>query len=357
MKIGILTYHRTHNYGGCLQALATRVFLEEQGHEVSYIDYWPDYHKRMYAVFNKDSFKRNNICGKISYLFNMVCTFANVRKRQKIFESYFEEYVYPYCKPITEQYDVIVYGSDQIWRKQVALNDYNPVYFGRNCFQAKKHIAYAASMGKLPESEEDDKRIVAMLKNLDAISVRENTLKDYLERLGFKNIYQTIDPTLLLDAGSWNKIVPYQPYQGCKYILVYALWGEVFNMDSINALAKRENMIVKTLRGKVIKKDSETEISLVGPIEFLNLIRNASYVFSSSFHGLVFSVIYHKQVYVSFKVNGGRAKSLLNALGISDRYLENYQELPSLMPSIDYDKIEQKLNVLRNNSRDFLMCI
>lgn len=357
MKIGILTYHRTHNYGGCLQALATRLFLEQLGHEVYYVDYWPDYHKRSYAVFNKDSFNRCNIKGKLCYVFNVVRTFHNVRKRQKVFEAFLEEYINPFCKPCTEKYDIIIYGSDQIWRKQFALNDYNPIYFGMNNFQANKHVAYAASMGILPQNMEDDKRVASLLKNLDVISVREKELKDYIERLGFNNISLTIDPTLLLDAQAWDKLVPNLQYHGPKYILIYALWGEVFDMDSITALAKKENLIIKTLRGKAIKKESETEVSLADPIDFLSLIKNAEYVFSSSFHGLVFSIIYHKQVYASFKVNGGRAQSLLDSLGISDRYLENYQELPSEISFINYEKVEQKLNVLRRSSTDFLKAI
>lgn len=357
MKIGILTYHRTHNYGGCLQALATRLFLEGQGHEVYYVDYWPDYHKRAYAIFNMDAFRRNSIGGKIRYVFNAVKTFPYARKRQQLFESYLEEYVYPFCKPTTEQFDVIIYGSDQIWRKQYALNDYNPIYFGVNDFCAKKHIAYAASMGILPKNEADDIKIASMLKNLDVISVRENELKDYIERLGFKNVSLTVDPTLLLDAQTWDKVVPSLPYQGPKYILIYALWGEVFDMKSINALAKRENLIVKVLRGKAIKKESETEISLADPIEFLRLIKNAEFVFSSSFHGLVFSIIYHKQFFTSFKVNGGRAQSLLNALNLSERYLENYQELPSNISFIDYEKVERQLNDLRLSSAYFLKAI
>lgn len=357
MKIGILTYHRTHNYGGCLQALATRLFLEQLGHEVYYVDYWPDYHKRTYAVFNKDTFNSCNIKGKLCYVLNVVRTFQYVRKRQIVFESFLEEYIYPFCKPITEKYDIIIYGSDQIWRKQYALNDYNPVYFGENTFQANKHISYAASMGILPQNVEDANRIASLLKNLDVISVREKELKDYIESLGFNNISLTIDPTLLLDAHAWDKVVPNLSYHGPKYILIYALWGEVFDMKSINALAKRENLIVKVLRGKAIKKESETEISLADPIEFLRLIKNAEYVFSSSFHGLVFSIIYHKQVYASFKVNGGRARSLLDSLDLSDRYLENYQMFPSELSFINYEKVEQRLNDLRRYSAVFLKTI
>lgn len=249
MKIGILTYHRTHNYGGCLQALATKLFLESKGHEVYYVDYWPDYHKRAYSVFDKDIFNRNKFRGKIRYLLEVIRTYPFVRKRQKVFKNYIEKYVEPYCKPLSEQYDVIMYGSDQIWRKQTALRDYNPVYFGVNNFRAKKHIAYAASMGLLPETKEDGYRIASMLKNFNAISVRESQLKDYLEEIGIEHVCQTIDPTMLLDAEAWDRVLPSEPYLGDRYILVYVLWGDVFDMSSVYALAKKENLMVKTLRG------------------------------------------------------------------------------------------------------------
>lgn len=357
MKIGILTYHRTHNYGGCLQALATRLFLENMGHEVYYVDYWPDYHKRAYEVFDKSAFKRNNWKGKINYLLSVIKAYPYTKQRQKLFEKYHDVYTEPYCRPTYEQYDVIIYGSDQIWRKQSALNDYNPVYFGDNDFKAKKHISYAASMGVLPDKKKDDDKIATLLKNLDAISVRENSLKDYLEKLGFSNIQQTIDPTLLLDSKTWDKVIPSEPYQGNKYILIYTLWGEVFDMKSIRALAEKENLTIKVLRGKAIKKDTENEISLADPIDFLRLIKNAEYVFSSSFHGLVFSIIYQKQVFASFKTNGGRALSLLEALGIPNRYLDNYQSLSFPLARIEYNEVEQKLNALRKSSVDFLESI
>ena len=50
MKIGILTYHRAHNYGAMLQAYALRTFLQKQGHWVEFIDYWPDCHRKQYTL-------------------------------------------------------------------------------------------------------------------------------------------------------------------------------------------------------------------------------------------------------------------------------------------------------------------
>lgn len=148
MKIGILTYHRTHNYGGCLQALAMRLILENLGHTVYYIDYWPDYHKQAYSIFSL-----NLISSAPTFFSGVRSCLESLRylpyaiKRRKKFVNFLNDCIIPFCRPLTEQYDIIVYGSDQIWRKQPSSNDYNPVYFGQNDFDAEKNVAFSASMG------------------------------------------------------------------------------------------------------------------------------------------------------------------------------------------------------------------
>ena len=60
MKIGILTYHRSHNFGALFQAIATRKVLSDFGNDVYYIDYWPNYHVSMYSRFSFEEFIRRN---------------------------------------------------------------------------------------------------------------------------------------------------------------------------------------------------------------------------------------------------------------------------------------------------------
>ena len=57
------------------------------------------------------------------------------------------------------------------------------------------------------------------------MSVREGDLKEYVEKLGFKDVYLSLDPTLLLTINDWNKIIKLQKFDGRKYILVKALNG------------------------------------------------------------------------------------------------------------------------------------
>ena len=97
--------------------------------------------------------------------------------------------------------------------------------------------------------------------------------------------------------------------------------------------------------------------STVGPDDFVNLIRNAEYVLSSSFHGLAFSIIFHKEFYVSFKVNAARAKTLLDNCGLSNRFLAPYSPIPVITDSIDYVAVDLRLQNLRNRTLRYLKSI
>ena len=91
-----------------------------------------------------------------------------------------------------------------------------------------------------------------------------------------------------------------------------------------------------------------------GPDEFLNLIRNAEYVFTSSFHGLVFSILYHKQFFTSFKTNAQRAESILSSLGLSERLLTPMCKSLPVVNNINYYDVNKKVVELREPSLKYL---
>ena len=107
MKIGIVTYHRTNNYGACLQAVATRFVLEQMGHEVYYVDYWPDYHKEKYLLFPWKTLKKSNFLQKVKFVLRFIKYFKSQKRRIKNFEKFFYNHIYPYCRPTDDYYDVV----------------------------------------------------------------------------------------------------------------------------------------------------------------------------------------------------------------------------------------------------------
>jgi len=354
MKIGILTYHRTLNYGACLQAVATRVVLEKMGHKVYYVDYWPKYHQGKYKIFSWKVFIPLPFKRKIRYVWGAIKHRKYIIRRANNFATFHNQYIIPFCKPLSETYDVVVYGSDQIWRKQKETKAYNPIYFGGRSIKAKKHISYAASMGSLPETEQDRSQVRELVSNFDKISVRENSLKNLLSELGIQNVTQSLDPTLLLSAREWNRIIPTPDYHGPKYVLVYGIGTVSFEMDEVKQYAQENKCIVKLLQSNGTATDTETLITTAAPDTFIYLVKNAECIFTSSFHGLAFSIIYQKEFFASFtQKKVSRAQSLLTTLGLKDRLLYPHTKIPSCK-DINYKKVESLLQDMRIESMRYL---
>lgn len=357
MKIGILTYHRTLNYGACLQAIATRFILEKMGHEAYYVDYWPEYHSLKYKAFSLKKFKYISILGGLKYIIDSIKYYRYRQERISNFEQFFKVYLYPYCRSVKEEYDIIIYGSDQIWRKHSELRDYNPVYFGDNNFKTKCHVAYSASMGILPSSNKDMDRVKDLVSHMNKIAVREENLKELLLNLGFDNIQVTLDPTLLLDKKEWENIIPLKSSLNFKYMLLYSIGNSAFDIEKVKGYAKKHGCKLVVLSGNAKQKSTKLVYTTDGPDKFLSLIRHAECVFTSSFHGLAFSIIFEKEFFASYYKNSNRAETLLNLLEIKGRLLPPKTSIPQDVPPIDYKEVRSRLEVLRQDSLSFLKSI
>lgn len=353
MKIGILTYHRSHNYGALLQAIALRKVLQGMGHIVTYIDYWPEYHQHMYAIFNPVAFKSMGIRGKYGYLKTMVKTWKYRKERIKNFNAFIAEYIEPYVSSVSEDYDLIIHGSDQIWRKQPEMNTYNPIYFGKHKILTKKRITYAASMGILPDSNTDKDILKTYLSELNKISVRETDLKTLVEHLGY-TCEQHLDPTLLLKGEEWVSLMNIPRKSERKYVLFYHLLDNSFDVNEIEAFARERKMEMVTIYSWAKKKENIHEITTANPLQFLELIYNAEFVFTSSFHGLVFSLLFEKQFLAAFSTNAGRAMSILSQLELSNRLLHPMSRVPSTLDYIDYPIVSKRMDSQRMGSLRYL---
>lgn len=353
MKIGIVTYHRAHNYGALLQAAATRVALHYMGYEAYFIDYWPEYHSKMYKVFSRDTIKSYNLRGKLCYVLNQLKNYHRIRRRQTVFEKFIKDYIQIYCRPVSDHFDAIIYGSDQIWRKQKGLgNTYNPVYFGKNSFHSPVHISYAASMGLMPNSESDKEQLQTLLASFGAISVREDDLFELVESIGF-HAEKHIDPTLLLSAKQWNYVFPINLESKKPYVLFYDLNKNSFDLEEIKKFAKSRGLELKTIVGSVTSRTRKNTYPYASPVEFVDLIRSAEFVFTSSFHGMAFSIIYNKQFFTAFPKNSNRAATLLKLLGISERLLVPMSTIPSI-DEINYARVNAAVCGLNKIAKEYL---
>ena len=349
MKIGILTYHRSHNYGALLQAIALRKVLADMGHEVTFIDYWPAYHRHMYALFSFHwLMSRKGVKGKCKYVRDVILYYSYRKKRKEIFEGFIAKYIEPYTSSTNENYDVIVHGSDQIWRKQPEIKKYNPVYFGNHLIRAKRKITYAASMGILPRKESDKAILKEYISYLDNISVREESLQVLVREMGFSGVSHDIDPTLLLPMDYWiNKFNLKRVKE--RYALYYKI-QDSFDMKILRGYVESKGLKLKVIHSKANCADSEENFTTAGPLEFLQMLYGADMVFTSSFHGLAFALIFHKPFFASFQKNGDRASSLLRQCDLECRLVSPYASIPSVEKTIDFSKVDSVLEGLRETS-------
>ena len=353
MKIGILTYHRAHNYGAVMQAIATRYVYESMHHDVSYIDYWPDYHKAGYQLFSTYIFRLiPSIKGKIIYSIEQLINLKRNIQRKKLFDIAIKKYITPYCVnyPSNVNFDIVIYGSDQIWRKQ-STGAFNPVYFADNPIDALRHVAYAASMGTICSKEEDKSFLKEKLKKFHMISVREESLAQLVGSVGYESkvVY---DPTLLLSKDEWNEIIPTKRMIQDDYLLFYNMQKDAFCYEAIQQLAKSKGL--KLIEIRPDSSHQKNVFSLIGPEEFISLIRYSSFIVTSSFHGLAFSIIYEKQFICSYSEKSDRAITLLTSLGLIDRFVTPQKESFQEIDTIKYDTVHIRFEKNKEESLRFI---
>jgi hypothetical protein len=362
MKIGILTYHRAENYGALLQAYATKTYLESLGHDVSFVDYWPKYHSDYFKVFSLKAFMRSSMKSKLAKLSRLLLMGYILFQRKRTMQEFMHQYLglslYPKYEDrslVTEEsYDAVIYGSDQIWRKQnldgVGFDDW---YFGSNNVRADKKIVYAGSMGKIDTDAQDDSYIKKQMSNFYRIGVRETDLLDYLTKLNVNSV-QVVDPVFLLTRQDWDKLVIPHRNKG-RYILFYNLLNTHESISFTSQLSRQYGLPIYEITKKTSVFSTQSHLVNNASIgEFLGLLKDAEYVVSNSFHGVAFSIIYEKQFYaVGMGAKANRVVSLLERVGIADRYIHSFQnKMP--VTDINYDKTKDILKSTVERCKDYL---
>ena len=355
MKIGILTFHCAHNYGAVLQCYATQEFLRSKGYDVEIINYRPKYLLQPYLLFNIRRIISRNPILMLKKVIKEILTFHIRYKRWKGFEKFINNRLilseWVEKTSISSKYDIYIVGSDQIWNNGITNRD--DIYFCKFPFEkgCKKYISYAASM----EATTLDKN--ALYKNLlndfDAISVREKNIQNLLTPYTNLPIQHVLDPTLMVSPKIWDSL-PSKSDNKDKYVVVYQVAENPNTIRIAEHIAKQIGTKVKILVAW-IGRNSSIKFQDATPEEFVNTIRNAACVVTTSFHGTAFSLIFNRPFYTIKLSNSGntRSTSLLKSISLEDRLI-GINDFPSFS-DIDYNNVNNKLEILRKESQEFLL--
>lgn len=252
---------------------------------------------------------------------------------------------------VDKNFDYVVVGSDQVWNPYFG----NAKVFTLQGISPEKRIAYAASLG-IPDIPEKFRDIFRKeLLKFKAISVREEKAKESLDRLtGRKDIVVVPDPTLLLTAAEWSEVAEKPSWLGGeKYLLTYFLGPKP---DFLESLSQKLGLKLINLLG------DEYDAYVTSPEEFVYLIAHASLVYTDSFHGTVFSILYDRPFVVCDRIGdqvtanmGSRISTLLGMFHLENRHgtYENQYQIENPM-EITYRDKEEILKVQRKKADDFL---
>lgn len=365
MRIGILTFHYAHNYGAMLQAYALCYFLNQHGFDAEIIDY------RLHYIYRNH--ERYNILGYYKWLHETNTAFISILKTLKSYHRHrnkslqwhrFEDFLNLRLKKSSRiynvqeirGYDYIICGSDQIWNPQLTGGSNNP-YWGNGIDLQIPMISYAASSGgssiDIPIEQLKDK-----LQRFSAISVREKTLCDWLNGLGIKSKC-SIDPVFLLSSKEWQKLGECGQDKTNRYLLIYAFQEDLTIYKIADKIARQLNLKIVRLCYKKRTDlsgvcDSCFQDDSCGPQDFIKYFADASFICTTSFHGVAFSILFNKQFYsVSPKKYSERVSVVLNKFGLGRRAINGVEDV-NLKEQIDYVNINKLISDEVQLSFDYL---
>lgn len=351
-KIGILTHHYIHNYGAFLQGYALQEAIKRlyPNDEVYMIDYvnkkhaikntlgWFRYNPKKDSIKSyKQKIRIPGIFKKIqSHYYNLTIKIHNVDELNKL------------------KLNAIVVGSDEVWHYEDIAK--HPMKFGYG-IKVDKLISYAPSTGNSSVKENIPEYVKEGLKNFTALSARDDNAEALIKNVLNKEATRVLDPTFLYDFPDYDsKFVSYIKSQ--KYILMYYCDNLPENIRS-KIIEYADNNGYKIFGAGEYKKWFTESFVDINPFEWVEMFKNAQFVFTGTFHGAVFSIKSKKNFY-AYLTNPSRVKkvkSLLKQFGIEDRIIDNdnYQnKFCNIYDEINYSMVNERIMTEKNNSLEYI---
>lgn len=366
-KCGILTFHRSHNCGSMLQAYAIQKIISQLNTRggVEIIDFNNSSQRNLYQIFHwnfnlKEFIKNIILCRH----------YFSLSKNYQAYETFISENFklskrYLIASDLCdENYEKIVVGSDQIWNITIADND--DAYFLPWVKQSVK-VAYAPSFGSknpVKYSVNIDK-YKQWLEDFNYLSIREDNGKLWINQLINKTVSVLLDPTLLLSDTDYSPIISDELILPKSYIFYYA---PQYNSDVTNLVKSishkyRLPVIAFNARRFYLRfLNYRTDFTLPAiehPGTYLQLIKNATLVVTTSFHGTIFSSIFKKNFW-TIKNEGmyeddDRVISLAKRLDLEERIIStNYSDSMDYLEKKDFSNYDKLLRVYKEESLSFL---
>ena len=372
-KTGILTlYYNNMNYGGLLQAFALPFVIQKHiGIPAEQI---------RYSQQNTDTDLCTSKSKKSLSIYQLGINFFSAltsNKRSIRKESFLEFmndiphsrniYSHETIQQCNSNYEIFICGGDQIWNGEM-VGEHLDVYTLQFVNQGLKKIAYSPSVAISHMSKQVEDCLGKGLLGIDRISVREKRSLDILKRLSDKKIEVVVDPVLLLTKSEWLEQSRPTKING-KYILCYLLGDSITQRKAVEIISKRLKLRIVTFPHILVNNVRKCDLFFgdikdytSGPRQFLDLINNAEFVITDSFHACVFSMIFETP-FIVFERNKPSEKGNMNSRiydFLEEYHLENQlvnvEKAMNLsrIPEVDYSFAHEQWFHRRNDSIEYL---
>lgn len=353
-KYGIMTFHSAINYGAALQAFALQKKMCEIGYDCKIIDYRNVFFERFYQAhknYNIHNVIKRNLIYVVKYI-----AYSKKKARYKKFlinSVSHKRYSSSNINDSLSDFDYFIAGSDQVWNLTISGGDKR--YF-LDFVPSQRKKSYAVSFGFVDFPCEKKDEYITLLQDFCCYSMREETGVNLIRKyFPEKKVAKHLDPTLLLTGRDWAKLC-YNVKKG-KYILYYEVAEQKNLYKFVKDFADRNGYDVVEISSELRKvRPCFYSNHTSGPIEFISFIKNADYVATTSFHAVVFALLFHKNFFVETEDNTGKVNVRVNdLLSLSGIKIESDNNIVRVIDP-EWERVDQNIDIERKISCEYLTC-
>ncbi len=369
-QIGVLTFSFTKdNYGQVLQYLATQEYLKQKGHKAILIEPtgWQDRQKsklerriiKLFKILRQLTFSKTDtliptsteekLTDEEKLKRTIFQQWAETTNRKELEhsrhfvdfrENNFNRQSGTYNDILTSGYKAFCVGSDQTWS--------SAGYHMMLGWVPKKikRFSIASSVGHRVYTDDEVASFKKYIRRFNFITVREDSGLELCRRCGYKSAKKILDPTFLLNANDYLPYAEKHISSSRPYVFIYLLGGEIsISLTEIVEFCESKGYEIKYVESQ--GRDEHRECIDATVEQWLYIIKESSYVITNSFHGMAFSIIFHKP-FLTFPLIGimegmnGRITNLAKSLQLEDRIFSG--DINILFSPIDWHETDRLID-------------
>lgn len=416
MKIGIITinmYSKGLNFACPLHTYAFQQFLLNNGIDSTVVNYKPIYfdnfdlrhpsayyHNKYMELKNKSVPQSEKAARKkkLRYYRKKCHAWRSIYKEREVrydkLQSFIENnyiktdvcYDSDLLEVLDPELDCYICATDVLWKNQPDFGFDRGFFLSSKCMEQKWKIAYCASRGAyVANNQTEEDLFFHYIDDIDYISVREKSLKDYIDDHTHLDVPVVLDPVLLNPAEFYDRIIT-KPQEEHYLLLYYVMEKADDTIRAAVEYARKHRMTIVEITEHPLKDGKLTAYEDIrrvyhidlGIEEWLGYIKYADCIFTNSFHACCFSILFEKNFYAGFRKND-KVTNLLQTFNLTDRSISlppqpetpttaqkvfarlrtyAHRYLPEFIwrdPEIDYTKVRSILEEKRTASSEFLL--